>query len=77
MTVKYIVIGEYIKSRLDGEMHYVPCNRLIELYGVKKSECTCMTEEDTYIPYNDIIIQTSGLTILKPQYNGDYTIKGN
>jgi len=59
---KYRVLPGYIKSKNDGDRHYISAGRLMLLYGVSSAECV--------IGYNGGV---DGLIVLKPLYNGNYS----
>lgn len=73
-TKKYILIGDAIRSKSDGQRHYISPAELCRLYRVHPSECIFIKNYDEYTQ------KTRGLrgefTVLKPRYNGDYNIKG-
>ena len=60
MRPKYLLCPGEIRSKNDGDFHYISAGRLIALYGVKASECTT--------DYRGL----DGLIPLEPRYQGDY-----
>lgn len=69
MIKKYLVIGDYVISKSDGQRHYVTAKELVKLYGVKPSECELF---ETREPRDPRKVNTN-LIVLKPLYNGDYS----
>lgn len=74
-TKKYLVIGGYVRSKNDGQKHYIPAHRLVDLYNVSPSECILTDSKDMDralcgIHPND----RSKLIRLFPRYDGDYRI---
>lgn len=60
MKPKYLLCPGEIRSKNDGDLHYISARRLIELYGVDPRECTT---DDRGL---------EGLIPLRPRYQGDY-----
>ena len=60
---KYITIPGYVSSQNDDDTHYIGHKKLIDLYGVNPNE---VIQFEPHIRGKYII--------LRPQYNGDYTI---
>ena len=69
MKKKYLVIGDYVISKNDGQRHYVSAKELVSLYGVDKRECELF---DKLTPRNPRDIIVGNLIILGPLYNGNY-----
>ena len=72
VMIRYLVIGGTVRSRTDGQEHYVNARRLIELYKVPRNECYC-TEEATE-DEDCLGIDRSTLIVLRPDYTGTYAI---
>lgn len=73
--MKYLVIADYVRSKYDGDMHFITCAKLIKLYGVKEKECICLDNGHKSIPPIDFYHRRYGELIeLRPRYNGDYRI---
>jgi len=67
---KYLVLEGEITSQHDGDIHYISGRRLIELYGVNPKECIVVK------PGEEIRgINTSGLILLRPRYDGNYNLE--
>lgn len=63
---KYLVCPGHIKSKTDGQLHYVSSKALIALYGVNPDECV--------IDCNLNPKKSLDLIELRPRYNGNYTL---
>jgi hypothetical protein len=73
--IKYLVLPGYIKSKYDSDIHYINANTLIRLYGVKESECLIKidnSDEDYYARSGRTKVNSNGLKLLVPLYNGNY-----
>jgi hypothetical protein len=72
---KYLVIADYVRSKNDGDRHYIGCNKLMNLYGVHAEECICLDSGDRSAPsigwYHK---RYPGIVELRPSYIGDYTL---
>lgn len=76
MNKKYICFSGYVKSKSDGDTHYIQASRVAELYRVNVNECILINSP------SDLETKTRGytkemmdsLTALHPQNNGDYTL---
>ena len=74
---KYLVIADYVYSQNDGDRHFITCNQLMMLYGVREEECICAENSvrGRYSPPLECIRERNpGIIDLRPQYNGDYRI---
>jgi len=72
MEKKYIVCGDYVTSRSDGDRHYMGPLRLCQLYKVSPNECYLLTEGND----RDRRIMESlpkDLPVLRPRADGMYT----
>ena len=61
---RYAVIPGWIRSKYDGELHYIDAPTLMSLYRVKPSECIVSSPSRN----------TEGLIMLRPRYNGVYNV---
>lgn len=76
MSKQYICYSGWIKSRSDGQMHYVQASKLASYYKVNPNECIFIDSP------GDLEIKTRGYTPealekmqpLYPRDDGDYTI---
>ena len=57
-----------MRSRNDGDIHYISGHRLIQLYGVKYDECIIIREGDRIDP------RWNNLITLRPDWSGDYKL---
>lgn len=68
--IKYVVIGGYVTSRSDGDKHYINAMKLCELYKVNPAECLFAEEKHPH----SLVGIGDGLPILRPRYDGNYTL---
>jgi len=61
--IKYVICPDYMKSKNDGDIHYIGYSRLIELYSVNPAECVKYNDYDNF----------DNLIHLYPRYSGEYT----
>jgi hypothetical protein len=64
---KYLICPGQIKSKYDGNIHYIGEVQLISLYGVDPSDCLILGKEKRGIGH-----ETDKLIKLYPRYSGDY-----
>ena len=69
MKKKYAICPGYVTSKNDGERHFINATELMRLYGVNPAECVIFHDEKS------ILREGGSLIILRPDYDGDYTIK--
>lgn len=75
--IKYLVIADYITSKYDGDRHFITCNQLIMLYGVREEECEFAESSvrGRYCPPLEYYhLKHNGLIELRPNFDGNYTI---
>lgn len=73
--VKYIVVPGWITSTNDGQRHYISAYKLIDLYGVKESECIIAGPTDSHLAQRRItrlLEQHQDAKILAPRNDGRY-----
>lgn len=72
MKPRYLVIGGMVRSKTDGDYHYVYSRELAMLYGLDMSihDVTLAEENGNFLKGFD----TSSFIILRPRYDGDYTL---
>ena len=68
-TKVYAVYPGEVKSKTDGDVHYLSFHRLCRLYNVNPAQCVDMSRESAR---NAIIEDISSLIPLTPLYSGDY-----
>lgn len=71
---KYLVIAGRVRSRMDGDVHWITGAQLAHLYGVDPRECI-FADERRLDPRTQHWIDR-GLVILRPRYGGDYRLPG-
>jgi hypothetical protein len=66
---KYLLIGDYVSSKTNSDIHYISANSLIKLYDLDPSECYLIDYKD-----RDSLqgIDESKFIVLTPRYEGDY-----
>jgi hypothetical protein len=75
MDKKYLVIGDYIRSKNDGQEHFVPASVLVRLYNVDPNECIMVDRgHELYALMGVAPEHRSRLIRLFPRYDGDYQI---
>jgi hypothetical protein len=60
----FCLVSDFVVSKSDGELHFIPSATLAKLYGVPLKDCVV----HDYIPGYDC----SQLYHLRPRENGDY-----
>ena len=68
-TKVYAVYPGEVKSKTDGDVHYLSFHRLCRLYNVSPAVCVDMSRESARNAIEDI----SNLIPLTPLYSGDYS----
>lgn len=70
---KYICFGGYVVSKNDGQMHYIPPEKLPKLYGVPINECILIgIDKQSQDRLQEL--DTEKYKRLFPKGNGDYTL---
>jgi len=68
MKKKYLILPDWVRSMHDGQEHFISADELVRLYGVNKAECqVCRSTLHSRI-------SPPGLIVLRPRYDGDYSI---
>lgn len=67
-SVRYVLHPGYIRSKNDGDRHFIGGPRLARLYGVSLLDCV-YGDVPTYTP-------REGDIHLRPRFNGDYQLPG-
>jgi len=80
MTIKYALFPGPVRSRRDGQYHYIHEADLARLYGVRMSDCLVVRravngpnewrEREMLLDR----IKEQGLIELRPRYDGNYTL---
>lgn len=61
--IKYIICPQHIRSKNDGDIHYIGFIKLIELYGLDFKDCVDYNR-------NQATRQWDNLSRLYPRYDG-------
>lgn len=75
MIKKYLCYGGNIKSRNDGDIHYIRSSVVAMLYRVNPKECIMVdysTPEHWYKSYSRDYLNS--LIVLKPRNDGNYNL---
>jgi hypothetical protein len=70
--LKYIVYDGEVKSKKDGDIHYISHQQVIRLFGVNPIECLLVNRPDWFRGYAPEFLKT--LRILQPKQDGDYNL---
>lgn len=65
MSADFIVCPGEVISQTDGDVHFISAFTLINLYGVKRTECVIMSPSTA---------RMEGLYVLDPRFDGDYSL---
>lgn len=68
--IKYIVVASTVRSLYDGDLHFIPAKRLIDLYGVDPKQC--VTVADGFRSVARAVEKYPNAEILKPLADGEY-----
>lgn len=74
---EYIVIGSEVRSRKDGDYHYVDAMQLCRLYGLDPQKAVLLEERNHF--NNPAIFdskEAKDLPIYRPRYDGKYIKRG-
>ena len=66
--MRYVLCPGWVKSKSDGDLHYITAPRLAQLYGVRVNDCAVWDSEKP---------QPGGRPegiYLYPDYHGDYRL---
>lgn len=66
---KYLVIGDWITSKMDGQRHYVPSIKLIELFKLNRDECILADRNN---PKSLVGLNLEDYVVIEPDYKGFY-----
>lgn len=77
MAVKYIICPGWVRSRSDGQLHFINASQLFDLYDVDPRECIVVyyeigPENSGLRGYSNEFLE--GLQLLYPKQNGDYSL---
>ena len=65
---RYVVVSGWVRSRYDGDVHFIPAHRVAQLYKVNPLECHFCDAPESYRGLPD------GLIVLGPDSTGKYQI---
>jgi len=66
---KYVLHPGLVRSKFDGDTHFISASQLAHLYGVDIRECITVSSEDKISRDG---LDTFGYTHLYPSYHGTY-----
>lgn len=66
---KYLIIGDWVRSKNDGDRHYISARQLIELYGLDPKECKTIENNQ---PMSLLGVDLTMFTVLRPLIHGKY-----
>lgn len=66
---KFAVYPCAIRSKIDGQIHFISCRELVDLYKVDPSECVFVTDGVSEVELD----MSTRLIPLVPRHNGDYS----
>ena len=69
MNKKYLILPGVVRSRSDGDMHYISARQLIELYKVNPEECKIVDS-----PQSAQGIEWKDYIELRPRTDGNYNL---
>lgn len=70
MKKKYIVVGGWIESEKDEDIHFISAQKLCVLYNVNPNECYLLHEKKMFQLPEQLMRSLPNLPILRPQYRG-------
>lgn len=73
--VKYVIHPGFVRSRTDGDIHYISASKLMQFYGVRSNECI-IVQKDRPDSVRSIGLDLNKLIHLYPRYDGNYNLKG-
>lgn len=67
---KYLLFPGYVRSKVDGDEHFIGAVQLAQLHGVDLRECVVVPwgQEESVLAGRDC----SKLKVLRPSYHGTY-----
>lgn len=68
--VKYVIYPGTVRSINDGQTHFINSNQLMQLYNVRPDECLIYP----YISGGWSTEDLNKLKVLRPRYDGNYTL---
>ena len=76
-NIKYVLAPGPVVSQHDGQEHYISAMQLLDLYGLRLSECRVYDPKPDWTPsmYRYEEQQNRGLIWLRPRPDGDYSLE--
>ena len=72
--IKYGIHPGYIRSRIDGDIHWISATKLMQLYEVNPDECIVIYKNRPDL-VRSIGLDLGKLIHLYPRYDGNYNLK--
>jgi len=72
---KYVIHSDYVRSRNDGDLHFITCSQLVRLYNVNPSSCIYCFYGQREREYRSGLYNNKDLIHLFPRYDGKYILK--
>lgn len=78
MTRRYVLHPGYVRSKNDGQLHYVGAAQLADLYSVSLRECITYPQDGGTegAIRRRLWRDPVGAIHLRPKFDGDYTLPG-
>jgi hypothetical protein len=75
-TLRYALHPDYVRSRTDGDVHYIPARELAFCYGLQFGEYLIVNDAVDRWLYADQMRRAEelGLIHLYPRYDGNYKL---
>lgn len=74
---KYALYPGSVRSKTDGDLHYVGPSTLAHLYGVDLRDCMVVYEHELDKPWNrGQRDRATALPALRPRWDGNYALPG-
>jgi len=71
---RYALVPGKVISKNDGDEHYINAPKLAYLYGIDFEACIVIGINDPYTPEQ---AERDGLTVLYPDFTGEYKVPEN
>ena len=69
---RYICIGDFVRSRHDGQTHYVSAYRVMKLYGLDPKVCKLIDSEGQLMSH--LHDENDDVVVLRPDSTGRYKL---
>lgn len=70
---RFVCVGGEVRSRNDGQRHYVQANQLPELYGVPREHCV-FVDRAMMRSLRAVTLFEPGVVVLHPDPTGKYVV---